>query len=353
MIHRRCTAVHRNTVRSKVIKWFVVACIAGVTILYLFLTGPGIRMVHFAASYSDNARLHTVNRFTEAKFVYAINPHHYNLVIAEENKCEQKDAYVFLLVLIHSKPSHIDLRKKQRMTSLRETNVRGKRIIVVYLVGNTTNKNLNDRIFNESHVYRDIIMEDFLDTYYNLTNKFMMGMKWASLYCPQAKYVLKGDDDVYFNLHNIVQMLSSAPSVNFISGYVHNYAKPYRNEGSKWYIPESVYPYKYYPPFCVGYAYVMSGDLPRKLFQVAQHIPFFPLDDVFMGFCARKLNVLPVYKVGFRRPGWGRLSFCNLNLSYAIHFSDYQQIPKMWSEQQSNLDDKTCSKVMYYLRSLF
>lgn len=316
-----------------ILKWIILPllCIFVLATLYYITYGdPVVNIVHSVASYSDGYRLRTVNRFTEEIFKDVINPYKFDFVIAEKDKCHVAEE-IFLLVVIHSKATHVDLRIKQRQTTLSETIILGKRITVVYLIGNvTTTKAHDSRIVEESRKYRDIVMGNYKDTYYNLTYKFMMGMKWASAFCPEAKYVLKGDDDVYYNLHNIVEMLMLSPSRNFMAGYVHNYAKPYRNRASKWYIPEKVYPYEYYPPFCVGFAYVMSGDLPAKLFHVAQHIPFFPLDDVFAGFCARRLNVRPVYKVAFRRPGRGPLTFCNLNLSYAIHFSDYNQIPKMW-----------------------
>ena len=40
----------------------------------------------------------------------------------------------------------------------------------------------------------------FQDTYHNLTLKTIMGLKWMSIFCPQAQYVLKTDDDIYVNV---------------------------------------------------------------------------------------------------------------------------------------------------------
>ncbi|XP_071813284.1 beta-1,3-galactosyltransferase 1-like [Apostichopus japonicus] len=332
-------------------KRLILISLAGVVILYLLANDQASKTVHTVASYSDYLRLHSHNRYTEEISDGIINPHNYSFVIPEANICKNED--VFLIVLIHSSPSHSNLRNIQRETSLSDANILGKRIIVVYLIGNATKMYLNNHILAESQKYRDIIVEDFKDSYYNLTQKFMMGMRWVSEFCPNARFVLKGDDDVYFNLHNIVKMLISAPSENFMSGYVYKYSRPYRDRHSKWFISEKIYPYKYYPPFCRGYAYVMSGDLPPRLFQVAQHIPDFPLDDVFTGFCARKLNISPVSKVGFRGPGSDILSFCSMNLSHAVHVGDGQMISKLWQEQQENPHQISCSSIAYYIRSLF
>lgn len=337
--------------RSNSTKRMLFVCLIGLVILCLIANDPVSTTVHIFASYTDYVWLHSSNRFTEQPLNGIVNPHNFPFLISEEHICTNKD--VFLVVLIHTSPGHADLRKTQRETTLKGTTILGRSVIVLYLVGNSTQKSLNRRIETESSKYGDIIMEEFEDSYYNLTHKFMMGMRWVSTFCPNAQYVLKGDDDVYFNLYNIVQMLTRAPKTNFMSGYVYKYSKPYREEHSKWYISEKTYPNKYYPPFCRGYAYVMSGDLPPRLFHVAQQIPFFSLDDVFTGFCARRLNISPVYKLGFRGPGSDFLSFCSLNLSLAVHVGNRRSLAKLWQEQQDNPENTRCSRIAYYVASLF
>ena len=61
----------------------------------------------------------------------------------------------------------------------------------------------------------------FQDIYYNLTLKTVMGLKWSSIYCSQAKYVMKTDDDIFVNvplLHRVAVKESQAPFTNQISG---------------------------------------------------------------------------------------------------------------------------------------
>ena len=43
-------------------------------------------------------------------------------------------------------------------------------------------------------------MKRFQDTYRNLTLKTVMGLKWSAIFCPQAKFVMKTDDDIFVNL---------------------------------------------------------------------------------------------------------------------------------------------------------
>ena len=50
-------------------------------------------------------------------------------------------------------------------------------------------------------------MENFIDSYGNLTLKTMMGLKWASRYCWRAKFVYKVDDDMFVNVENLLKYL--------------------------------------------------------------------------------------------------------------------------------------------------
>ena len=61
----------------------------------------------------------------------------------------------------------------------------------------------------------------FQDIYYNLTLKTVMGLKWTSIYCNQAKYIMKTDDDIFVNvplLHRVAVKEAQAPFRNQISG---------------------------------------------------------------------------------------------------------------------------------------
>ena len=40
----------------------------------------------------------------------------------------------------------------------------------------------------------------FQDSYHNLTLKTVMGLKWTSIFCPHAQFILKTDDDIYVNV---------------------------------------------------------------------------------------------------------------------------------------------------------
>ena len=57
---------------------------------------------------------------------------------------------------------------------------------------------------NEQH--RDLVQGNFLDTYYNLTYKSVMGHLWVSEFCRQAELVVKADDDIYVDLYGALSL---------------------------------------------------------------------------------------------------------------------------------------------------
>lgn len=59
----------------------------------------------------------------------------------------------------------------------------------------------------EAEQYGDIVQEDFLDTYRNLTYKGIAALKWIDQLCPHARWVLKTDDDIFVNTFNLMRHL--------------------------------------------------------------------------------------------------------------------------------------------------
>ncbi|NXD03544.1 B3GT2 galactosyltransferase, partial [Certhia brachydactyla] len=66
---------------------------------------------------------------------------------------------------------------------------------------------------------------------------------------------------------------------------------PLRNRAYKWFVPREVYPNDTYPPYCGGPGYVLSGDLARRVFAVAQTVPVINMEDAFVGICLHALGV--------------------------------------------------------------
>ncbi|CAM4758700.1 unnamed protein product [Rotaria magnacalcarata] len=109
----------------------------------------------------------------------------------------------------------------------------------------------------ENDLYQDIVQEDFLDSYRNLTHKAVMALKWISTYCSQASYILKTDDDMIVNTFMLLKHLKFRDSYqmkqnNSIFCRVYESMDVFRDKNIKWYLSEKEYPPKKFPPFCSG-----------------------------------------------------------------------------------------------------
>ncbi|XP_018425944.1 PREDICTED: beta-1,3-galactosyltransferase 2-like [Nanorana parkeri] len=223
--------------------------------------------------------------------------HIYDYLINEPDKC--KDGAPFLILLIAAERWQKEARQAIRQTWGKEDFLPGVRILRLFFIGKDVGWNDDARrsLLEESQMFHDIIQQDYLDTYYNLTVKVMMGLSWISTHCPEASYVMKTDSDMFVNSEYLISRLlkpEEPPRPNYFTGYLMTNATPIRNLDSKWYVPPAEYPEKGYPLFCSGTGYVFSANLAPKIVQVSPTVKWIRLEDVFVGLCLDKLGVLPV-----------------------------------------------------------
>ncbi|XP_071503337.1 beta-1,3-galactosyltransferase 1-like [Diadema antillarum] len=291
--------------------------------------------------------------------VVATNRHEFELEINEPSACQNEDGTakeVFLLVLVHSAPKNFALRSLVRDTWGGVRAVDGKRIVTLFLLGKTSDAILQRRVERESEEHRDLLKENFVDSYKHLTLKTIMGMKWAGNFCAHAGYVMKTDDDMFVGYESIVRYLSNpeVPAENFMMGLVIR-SKPHRDPESKWYIPESLYPDRSYPPFCSGSGYILSGDLPSKIYETSLVTPYLPLEDVYIGICVRKLGVMPVRHKEFNNYPVA-YSFCRYKSIFTTHLSSMSMTEKrqIW-EDFTSTQERSCLlfNIMHTLFLLF
>ncbi|XP_015520626.1 beta-1,3-galactosyltransferase 1 isoform X1 [Neodiprion pinetum] len=172
---------------------------------------------------------------------------------------------------------------------------------VAFLVGESSNDTLNENIENESLQYKDIIQEKFQDSYNNLTIKSIMMLKWVTLNCGQAKYLMKTDDDMFVNVPVLIRLLQARPKANgALMGSLICRAKPITDSKNKWFMPKYMYAEKMYPNYLSGTGYVMSLDVASKLYATALDTQLIYLEDVYLtGICARRAKLRPTNHPGF------------------------------------------------------
>lgn len=138
---------------------------------------------------------------------YIVSPHNFSYILNPGNSvCNQSsNSSIYILVYVHSGPTNYQRRMVIRETWSTRTLFPDLR--VVFMIGKSMDKTVMKAIEYENELYRDIVQEDFIDAYKNLTYKGIMALKWISIYCPQTKYVLKVDDDVVVNTFTLMNHL--------------------------------------------------------------------------------------------------------------------------------------------------
>ncbi|CAN2391149.1 galactosyltransferase activity [Pristimantis euphronides] len=208
-----------------------------------------------------------------------------------ESDC--RDRPPFLVLLVSTTHEQREARAAIRKTWGKQRVIQGKRVDTYFLLGLMGKRNVKEiNLAQENLIYKDIIQGNFIDSYYNLTIKTIMGMVWITHHCPQASYVMKTDSDMFINTFYLVELLlRKNQTSNFFTGVLMWNHRPFRNIFSKWYVSKREYVGETYPPFCSGTGYVLSTDVAQKIYNISMSIPFFKLEDVYVGMCLDRLKI--------------------------------------------------------------
>lgn len=212
-----------------------------------------------------------------------VNLHKFEYKISNEFACNSD---VLAVIMVNSSPGKV----KER-TAIRETwgSVRyylGATVVTMFMLAKTNDIKLQADIEKESQTYQDIVQGNFIDSYRNLTYKTVMGLHWVRTYCNRTKFALKVDDDTMVDVYHLVTfLLQKSPDGNvnnFLYCSVYKNQGPVRRSSDKWFVPNHEYPYAKYPPYCEGFAYIMSNDVTRYLYETSAKVKFYWIDDVYI-----------------------------------------------------------------------
>ncbi|XP_038056644.1 beta-1,3-galactosyltransferase 1-like [Patiria miniata] len=299
-------------------------------------------------SHKDSMNGTTSRRFTQAlnyterlRAAYApttghVNPHNFRLVLDEPWACldpqTESAKRVFLLVLVASAQDNFKRRQAIRETWGSPRELEGLPVVTLFLLAAKGNV-YHHKVVKESAEHHDLLMEDFVDSYKNLTLKTMMAMKWASTHCPQASFVMKTDDDMFVSYRNLLDYAAvMGPfTANLALGFVIAGQSPIRKPDSKWYMPRDLYPGDAYPPWLSGGGFVVSGDVPGKVYDASLDIRYLHLEDVFVGVCLDKLNIKPIMNRQFSNSRI-KYSYCRFRYVITAHSYDTVQLKFMWED---------------------
>nr|XP_019943765.1 PREDICTED: N-acetyllactosaminide beta-1,3-N-acetylglucosaminyltransferase 2-like [Paralichthys olivaceus] len=298
--------------------------------------------------------LTNVNDFTSypvlfQDFLQGMNCRTSPLLINQPNKCssseEDGNNQTFLLFAIKSTPGNFEQRQAVRETWGKERVYQGGlRVRTVFLLGTYPLDaiDLSPMLSFEAKYFGDVLQWDFQESFLNLTLKGNMFLQWTLKVCPSVSFVFNGDDDVFVNtpaLLSYLQSLQASQASHLYVGHTISTAYPHRDTDNKYYIPLSFFDGPY-PAYAGGGGFIISGVLLQPLYSVSHVIPFFPIDDVYTGMCAKALGVSPEAHASFRTfdvREQDRGNLCVHKDIILIHQRSPVQIKKLWKGIHSPL----------------
>lgn len=229
------------------------------------------------------------------------NPHPFDYIINSPNVCAG-DEEIYIIAYVHTAPDHYKRRVVIRQT-WGDSSYYNITLRVVFVMGrgaaaaaDERSRDVQRALEFEAAQYGDIVQEDFLDTYRNLTYKGVAALRWIARYCPRARYVLKTDDDIFVNAFNLLRHLSrldrrartpggdggmSAAAPRGLLLCLVWYSMTVMREG-KWKVSRDEWPDDSYPTYCSGSAFLMTTDVAVAMYNVSYEVPFFWVDDFYI-----------------------------------------------------------------------
>ncbi|RXN38120.1 N-acetyllactosaminide beta-1,3-N-acetylglucosaminyltransferase 3-like protein [Labeo rohita] len=232
------------------------------------------------------------------------------MLLDAPDKCggPQNSADVFLLLVIKSSPENYDRREVLRKTWAKERQHKGAWIRRVFISGTSRTgfkkRRLNKLLKIENSENKDILQWDFHDSFINLTLKQVLFLEWMERWCPHARFLLNGDDDIFANTFNMVEYLqgqkSNDGSKHLFTGSLMEGTGPVRDPPSKYYVPVQVQESEIYPPYCSGGGFLLSSFTAKTIYNMSHSIELLPIDDAYMGMCLEKAGLKPTSHHGIR-----------------------------------------------------
>ncbi|PSN50082.1 Beta-1 [Blattella germanica] len=337
-------------------------------------------------------------RNMEVPDVAPINSYNYTYISSCNKKCKESDysGQLRLVYIVKSAVKNFDRRLAIRNSWGFEKRFSDVPIRTVFLLGVIPGDlEIQDRVDKEQRKYGDIVQSDFIDSYFNNTIKTMMGFKWAVTFCPNSKFYMFSDDDMYVSTKNVLRFIRNPTqypeyletpvvalkrvkrikrsitedldqnktenffmsrtqpplspqsrklkqfvdfelpdNVRLFAGYVFVSA-PHRHRTSKWHVSLAEYPFHMWPPYVTAGAYVLSHEALFDMYYASFYTKHFRFDDIYLGLIAKKADIEPYHcsQFHFYKKEYNVFSYRYVVASHG--YDDPSELLKVWNEQKS------------------
>ena len=203
------------------------------------------------------------------------------------------------IILVKSSISHQAERNVIRNTWA-DYALRKHQIRTLFVLGSSQDVYAMKDILNEELEHRDLLLSFAQDDYYNLTLKTIFTLFWVSVYCDDH-WALYVDDDSLVNPDKLVKHVTGTKRTASIHCSVLKHKPVIRNQGSKWFMPKSIWNETHYPDYCLGVGFLLPPRLAGRLHASSVSNDTQPklwIDDVFVTGIASAAANIPLMNPG-------------------------------------------------------
>ncbi|XP_013387755.1 beta-1,3-galactosyltransferase brn [Lingula anatina] len=204
---------------------------------------------------------------------------YYTMILSPKGVCSDKESRI--LIVVHTKVTGAGIRSLWRRVTKPFLKAHPQ-FRILFMVGYTADTAAWKATENEGKQNNDIIGYSFIDSYHNLPLKTAMMLRWCTENCQNLEYLIKIDDDMFFNPKKLLQVLRKFSNQLVIVGRLNFHHEVRRDPSDSIYVPYEQYPYHFWPNFQGGGLYVVSGKAVPKLWAVAPYIPVVNLEDAWV-----------------------------------------------------------------------
>lgn len=214
--------------------------------------------------------------------------------------CRHRNSSQKLLIVAKSSVSNSKEREAIRRTwgtSSGDTSIQ-----TVFVVGTTTDSELEAELRIEIDKHGDVLYADSVDSYRNNTRKLIHSILFAfepGNGCRSPEFLFLVDDDYMVNVAALRRYLSKEQhSLHMYEGWMFD-TTPFRFRLHKHSVSLEHYPFDRYPPYISAGAVLMSRSTFTHFYYAMQLVRIYPFDDIYAGILAHLLRIEPRHNEAF------------------------------------------------------
>ena len=152
---------------------------------------------------------------------------------------------------------------------------------LIFMLGGIHEKSMMRKVYEESKLHRDILLESVPEGFYTTSSKLAICMHWLSLQDWKYDFVVKADDDVFIHLDNLMQKVSKTdPKEPHYYGSLNG--KPKAIRGGRYKITKIEHPADTFNGFVPGATVIMTKVVLMKIAPYFNFVNPMKFEDVYL-----------------------------------------------------------------------